>query len=590
MFRQNHNPILSAVGVIALMLGCALHGEDHPTSSIFTEATAAKRKADDEWGQIKDLDRAQEFGLRLDSVAGLMRNADKHFSQNNYGAALPLYVQALAAVKPIQQTQQQRQAAIEVRKETESARQKAEEVKAVIEGASLWSEAEEIQEHANRCFDAADFQNAPLRWRKASDLFGKAREKAIQARDTAGKARLSYEKQLDRYDRDWFARFGGEIWRKIVQLADAAGKAENDGRYSEAMARFEEAESRLLDAAREAKPSQDQEQLRLAREAHQVEWRRHNREQLAKNGGEAWKSMSQSENSAEQAVRLGYIAEASYSYLEAARFLVEAGLRAEKSRLESLSRQLSLDAQTSLRRPEIQRLTEEAEKAANQAEKLTRRVETQRAIAEDQRQSQLQNYSRKKFSSENARLATNARKLYQNGDIAGAGDCYEKILETDPRNFFALSDLAVVRFNQNRLEEAEATLRAVLSLDPYDGFSLSILGIILCRQKMYDEAAGLLRLAVAITPNHPEPHVYLGIFHLKKNHFHAAEQELLRAIQLNPNFAEAHFNLAVLFASQNPPSLELARKHYRTALKLGQTEDAEIERVIFGRNDKAANP
>ena len=60
----------------------------------------------------------------------------------------------------------------------------------------------------------------------------------------------------------------------------------------------------------------------------------------------------------------------------------------------------------------------------------------------------------------------------------------------------------------------------------------------------------------------------------------AAEKELLKAIEARPDYADAHFNLAVIFASQNPPSLELARKHYTKALALGMDKDPELEKLL----------
>ena len=44
---------------------------------------------------------------------------------------------------------------------------------------------------------------------------------------------------------------------------------------------------------------------------------------------------------------------------------------------------------------------------------------------------------------------------------------------------------------------------------------------------------------------------------------------LREATSLDPLSREAHFNLAVVYATQTPPSTELAREHYDKAQKLG---------------------
>jgi Tfp pilus assembly protein PilF len=46
---------------------------------------------------------------------------------------------------------------------------------------------------------------------------------------------------------------------------------------------------------------------------------------------------------------------------------------------------------------------------------------------------------------------------------------------------------------------------------------------------------------------------------------------------LQPNYAGAHHNLAVVYATQKPPFLELARWHYQKALGMGHPKNAELE-------------
>jgi TPR repeat protein len=49
---------------------------------------------------------------------------------------------------------------------------------------------------------------------------------------------------------------------------------------------------------------------------------------------------------------------------------------------------------------------------------------------------------------------------------------------------------------------------------------------------------------------------------------------------LNGNYSNAHFNLAVMYANTEPPSLELARKHYEMAKSLGAEPDSVMERRL----------
>ena len=188
--------------------------------------------------------------------------------------------------------------------------------------------------------------------------------------------------------------------------------------------------------------------------------------------------------------------------------------------------------------------------------------------------------SASKLSGDNSVLASDAKRFFAKGDLDGAAAKYEQILKTEPGSVFALSNLGVIRFRQERVEEAEKALQGALAADPQDAFSLSVLGIVHYRQGRYDDAVSALTRAISINPSNHETHNYLGITYSQKGYQEAAEKELLKAIELKPDYADAHFNLAVVYASQNPPSVELARKHYRRAVELGMQKDPELEKLL----------
>jgi tetratricopeptide (TPR) repeat protein len=185
-----------------------------------------------------------------------------------------------------------------------------------------------------------------------------------------------------------------------------------------------------------------------------------------------------------------------------------------------------------------------------------------------------------KLSGDNAVLASDAKRLFSKGDLNGAAAKYEMIIKNDPRNIFALSNLGVIRFRQERIPEAEKALRQALALDPQDAFSLSVLGIVHYKNNKYDEAISTLTRAISINPNNPETHNYLGITYSQKGYQEAAEKELMKALELQPDYPDAHFNLAVVLTSQTPPSTELAKKHYKKAVELGIAKDSEFEKLL----------
>lgn len=177
-------------------------------------------------------------------------------------------------------------------------------------------------------------------------------------------------------------------------------------------------------------------------------------------------------------------------------------------------------------------------------------------------------------------LAREANELFAQQKFDEAAAKYQTILNTYPDSLYALSNIAVVRFQQGNYAEAEEHLRRAVKLAPQDAFSHSILGIALYQQGKYDEAVQMLSRAIALDPNDPKTRNYLGISASQKGWQEAAEQECRKAIELDPNYGDAHFNLAVIYATQRPPSLELARRHYNRAVELGIPRDQQLEGML----------
>jgi regulator of replication initiation timing len=188
--------------------------------------------------------------------------------------------------------------------------------------------------------------------------------------------------------------------------------------------------------------------------------------------------------------------------------------------------------------------------------------------------------AKKPLSGQNADLAKSARESYEKGDFDGAAQKYDSILKSEANNIFALSNLGVIRFRQEKLGEAETLLNKALDIDPTDAFSRSVLGIIYYKQGSYDEAISELTRSIALDGKAAEPHNYLGITYSQKGYQEAAEKELLKAVELSPNYGDAHFNLAVVYATQNPPAITLAKKHYKRALELNIPPDPELEKLF----------
>ncbi|MEO6846236.1 MAG: tetratricopeptide repeat protein [Chthoniobacterales bacterium] len=172
-----------------------------------------------------------------------------------------------------------------------------------------------------------------------------------------------------------------------------------------------------------------------------------------------------------------------------------------------------------------------------------------------------------------------AKELFSRGNFPEADKIYLKILEAAPDNYYALANYGVTEFQLGRLAAAEVALRKAAGLNKKDSFAFTILGIVHYQQKRYDEAMEVLRKAIDINPKDYSAHNYLGITLSNKGDRTGAEQEIEKAIILKPDYADAHFNLAVIYATDDPPRKDLAKREYNKAVELGAAPDPALEQL-----------
>ena len=113
-----------------------------------------------------------------------------------------------------------------------------------------------------------------------------------------------------------------------------------------------------------------------------------------------------------------------------------------------------------------------------------------------------------------------------------------------------------------QLDVCEKTVTHALALDPEDPASLYILGILRFRQEKLDEALDALSRSAKYSPTNAGTQYYLGNALAEKGLRSQAETAFRKALQFEPDYPEAHYSLACVYASEKPPSLELARWHY----------------------------
>jgi Flp pilus assembly protein TadD len=177
-------------------------------------------------------------------------------------------------------------------------------------------------------------------------------------------------------------------------------------------------------------------------------------------------------------------------------------------------------------------------------------------------------------------LVAEAQRYFSAKQFDQAEERYLEVLRQDDKNVYTLANLAAIELERGRLDTAEQHIKQALDVAPDDAYSLSILGYLRFRQEKFDEALDALSRAAKLNPQNAEIQNYLGVTLSHKGLRGPAETALRKAIQLEPNYGSAHNNLAVIYVTQQPPLVELARWHYQQALAAGHPRNPELEKML----------
>ena len=191
------------------------------------------------------------------------------------------------------------------------------------------------------------------------------------------------------------------------------------------------------------------------------------------------------------------------------------------------------------------------------------------------------------LSAGSAALVAEAQRNFAAKDYTKAEQNYLDVLRQDEGNTTALANLATIQMEAGKLDAAEKNIQQALAAEPNDGYNLATLGKVKYQQEKYDEALDALSRAAKVVPQNAEIQNYLGVTLSQKGLRGPAETALRKAIQIDSSYGSAHNNLAVIYATQTPPLIELARWHYQKALAAGHAKNEELEK-LFNKKESAA--
>jgi len=186
----------------------------------------------------------------------------------------------------------------------------------------------------------------------------------------------------------------------------------------------------------------------------------------------------------------------------------------------------------------------------------------------------------KDLSATGRALSDEGQRLCAQGDFAGGEKKFREALNEDSSNVYVLAFVANAQMAQGKNDECQKTLDEILAIDPDEAGGLYLLGRLRLRQDKVDEALEALSHSARINSSNAMTENALGNALSRKGLRQPAETALRKALQLDPDNADAHHNLALVYATDRPPSVELAKWHYKKAQEGGYPKDEELEKLL----------
>ena len=155
-------------------------------------------------------------------------------------------------------------------------------------------------------------------------------------------------------------------------------------------------------------------------------------------------------------------------------------------------------------------------------------------------------------STANADLFRKAAEAIEKKKFVKAIPLLRHIVQSDPKDFPAWTELGTMYFIQKNFDEAENGFTEALKRNPDYAVALISLGRVRIVRKNFNGAIDALSQAVRVQPTLPQANYFLGEAYLQAKLGSKAVPFLYEAIKLDPaGMAEAHLRLAALYNARD---------------------------------------
>jgi Flp pilus assembly protein TadD/transglutaminase-like putative cysteine protease len=163
------------------------------------------------------------------------------------------------------------------------------------------------------------------------------------------------------------------------------------------------------------------------------------------------------------------------------------------------------------------------------------------------------------------------RASLHSGNALRAVPLFERVIELDPQNKQAWSDLGLAYLGLRRFADAQVAFRKQIEVNPLDEHSYDYLGLALQQEKKTAEATAAFRNQIKRNPLDAVAHAALGELLLSDHQYPEAVRELDKATILSPDNAELQVSLGQAYLNTGDRAKALAA--FRKAIETSQSPD-----------------
>jgi cytochrome c-type biogenesis protein CcmH/NrfG len=152
---------------------------------------------------------------------------------------------------------------------------------------------------------------------------------------------------------------------------------------------------------------------------------------------------------------------------------------------------------------------------------------------------------------------------------------YEMVLQKDPNNIDAELGLATISAKNNEAADAARRYQRVLDLNPKNSYALAGKAALV---NDLPQTENQLRAQIAQQPQSAPLAAALGNTYAAQNRWNEAQQAYFDAVRLDANNPDYAFNLAVSLDQINQPKLAL--ENYQKALSLASVRPSQFSKDV----------